>query len=85
MEEIMAKIAHHINGAHAPSNSDRAQPVYNPATGSAENSIALASTEEVDAVVMVAKAAWPEWSKTSPLQRARILDRFKTILWDRMY
>ena len=26
---------------------------------------------------------WPAWAKTPPLRRARILDRFKAILWER--
>ena len=31
----------------------------------------------------MAVAAWPAWAKTPALRRARILDRFKTILWER--
>lgn len=40
----------------------------------------LASAAEVDGVVAVAKAAWPDWARTPPLRRARILDRFKALL-----
>ncbi len=33
--------------------------------------------------VSAAAAAWPKWAKTPSLRRAQILDRFKTILWER--
>jgi malonate-semialdehyde dehydrogenase (acetylating) / methylmalonate-semialdehyde dehydrogenase len=84
LEDIMTTIAHYIDGKNVESNSDRAQPVFNPATGSSDNNVALATTQEVGAAVAAAKTAWPAWSKTPALRRARILDRFKTILWDRI-
>lgn len=80
----MTEIAHYINGAQVAGTSNRSQPVFNPATGTSDKTVALASTAEVDAAVAAAKAAWPKWSKTPALRRARILDRFKTILWDRL-
>ncbi|MDP2699987.1 CoA-acylating methylmalonate-semialdehyde dehydrogenase [Thalassospira sp.] len=79
----MSEIAHYINGTRVASTSGRSQNVFNPATGDTDKKVALASTAEVDAAVAAAKAAWPAWSKTPPLRRARILDRFKTILWER--
>ncbi|WP_172327601.1 CoA-acylating methylmalonate-semialdehyde dehydrogenase [Mangrovicoccus sp. HB161399] len=79
----MSEIAHYIDGAKVASTSGRNQPVFNPATGEAEKTVALASVEEVNAAVASAKAAWPAWSKTPSLRRARILDKFKNILWER--
>ena len=79
----MNDIAHYINGSAASGTSSRTQPVYNPATGDSEKNVVLASTADVDTAVAAAKAAWPSWSKTPPLRRARILDRFKSILWER--
>jgi malonate-semialdehyde dehydrogenase (acetylating)/methylmalonate-semialdehyde dehydrogenase len=79
----MNDIAHFIDNARFASTSGRKQPVYNPATGEAEKTVALASTQEVDAAVASAKAAWKNWSRTPALRRARILDRFKMILWER--
>ena len=79
----MTEIAHFIDGKAVAGASGRSQPVYNPATGSSERSVPLASPAEVDAAVAAAKAAWPAWAKTPPLRRARILDRFKAILWER--
>jgi len=37
----------------------------------------------VNHAVAAALAAFPAWSKTPALRRARILDRFKMILWER--
>lgn len=79
----MIERAHFINGSPVAGNSGRSQPVYNPAIGVAEKTVALASAAEVGVAVAAAKAAWPKWSKTPALRRARILDKFKNILWER--
>ena len=79
----MTVIAHWIDNARVAGASGRSQPVYNPATGDAEKTVALASNEEVGRAVASAAAAWPAWARTPPLRRARILDRFKMILWER--
>ncbi|WP_138469420.1 CoA-acylating methylmalonate-semialdehyde dehydrogenase [Poseidonocella sp. HB161398] len=79
----MTEIAHYIDGAKSASTSGKSQPVFNPATGEAEKTVALASVEEVNAAVASAHAAFPAWSKTPALRRARILDKFKNILWER--
>lgn len=79
----MSEISHYINGAPTEGTSGRSQDVFDPATGTAENTVALGSEKEVDQAVAAAKAAWPAWSKTPALRRARILDKFKTILWER--
>ncbi|MGJ8561525.1 MAG: CoA-acylating methylmalonate-semialdehyde dehydrogenase [Litorimonas sp.] len=79
----MTEIAHFIDNARVAGSSGRSQPVFNPATGESEKTVALASTDEVNTAVASAKLAWVTWSKTPALRRARILDRFKMILWDR--
>ena len=79
----MAEIAHYISNARVAGASGRSQPVYNPAIGASENSVALASSDEVGQAVAAAQAAWPDWARTPALRRARILDRFKMILWER--
>ncbi|WP_417259768.1 CoA-acylating methylmalonate-semialdehyde dehydrogenase [Celeribacter sp.] len=79
----MTEIAHFINNAQVASTSGRSQPVFNPATGESNKTVALATIDEVNAGVAAAKAAWPAWSKTPSLRRARILDKFKNILWER--
>ncbi len=79
----MTQIGHYISGSALAGTSDRTAPVFNPATGEQEKTVALASRDEVGRAVAAAKAAFPGWSGTSPLKRARVLDRFKTILWER--
>jgi malonate-semialdehyde dehydrogenase (acetylating)/methylmalonate-semialdehyde dehydrogenase len=79
----MTELTHYVNGAHVQGTSGRTQPVFNPAIGASERSVPLASTAEVNAAIAAAKAAFPAWSKTPVLRRARILDKFKNILWDR--
>ena len=82
-EDSMTEIAHYIGGAKVAGTSGRSQPVWNPATGESDKTVALATTAEVGAVIENAAAAWPAWAATPPLRRARILDKFKSILWDR--
>ncbi len=80
----MTSIAHFINGNTITGTANRSQPVFNPATGVSDKVVILASVGDVDEAVIAAKAAWPTWRKMPALRRARILDRFKNILWERM-
>lgn len=80
----MTSIGHFISNQQVASTSGQAKDVFNPSTGEVSAQVALASTQEVDQAVAAAKAAWPAWSKTPALRRVRILDKFKTILWDRL-
>jgi malonate-semialdehyde dehydrogenase (acetylating) / methylmalonate-semialdehyde dehydrogenase len=73
-------IWHHINGKTAESRSNRFGDVYNPATGEVQARVSLASMAEVDAAVAAAAAAFPAWSQTPPLQRARVMFRFKALV-----
>mgnify|MGYP000662196277 FL=1 len=76
----MVNIGHYINGNLYEGKSGQSKPVFNPATGSSENNVSLASTEEVNLAVENAKSAWKDWSNQPPLRRARVLDKFKYIL-----
>jgi malonate-semialdehyde dehydrogenase (acetylating)/methylmalonate-semialdehyde dehydrogenase len=80
----MAKsIPHYIGGKRIEGRSGRTSAVFNPATGEETGALALASTEEVNDVVAVARKAFPGWAATTPLRRARILNKFLRILEDR--
>jgi malonate-semialdehyde dehydrogenase (acetylating)/methylmalonate-semialdehyde dehydrogenase len=74
------EIHHFIGGRIAAGRSNRTGAVYNPATGEQTGAVLLADTAEVDHVVAVARAAFPGWAGTSPLRRARILNRFLHLL-----
>jgi malonate-semialdehyde dehydrogenase (acetylating) / methylmalonate-semialdehyde dehydrogenase len=73
-------IWHYVNGKTAESRSDRFADVYNPATGEVQARVSLASKAEVDAAIAAAAAAFPAWSQTPPLQRARVMFRFKALV-----
>jgi malonate-semialdehyde dehydrogenase (acetylating) / methylmalonate-semialdehyde dehydrogenase len=79
----MSEIAHFIDGIRVAGTSGRSQPVFNPATGEVQKTVALASQDEVTQAVATAKASFATWSRTPVLRRVRILDRFKSILWER--
>lgn len=59
---------------------ERTQAVFNPATGVAEKSVALASPTTVEQAVAAAVAAFPEWRNTPVIKRARVMFRFKALL-----
>jgi malonate-semialdehyde dehydrogenase (acetylating)/methylmalonate-semialdehyde dehydrogenase len=79
----MITLSHYINGAPFTGTSSELQPVFNPATGAEEKSVPLANAADVEAAIASAGAAYSGWSKTTPLIRARVLDRFAAILWGR--
>jgi malonate-semialdehyde dehydrogenase (acetylating)/methylmalonate-semialdehyde dehydrogenase len=76
----MTELSHFVGGKPVAGRSGRFADVFNPATGTAEKRLPLATADEVNEAVAVARAAWPDWARTPPLRRARILDRFKFLL-----
>ena len=80
MSAVNLAIEHFINGRRVAGNSDRFGEVFNPATGSVEKHVPLASDAEVESAIAAAKAAFPAWSETPPLKRARVMFRFKQLL-----
>jgi malonate-semialdehyde dehydrogenase (acetylating) / methylmalonate-semialdehyde dehydrogenase len=73
-------LGHFVAGRHVAGTSGRQGPVYNPATGALRGHVAFASEEETRAAIAAAEAALPGWSAITPLQRARIMFRFKALL-----
>src|SRR5476649_333663 len=73
-------IGHYIGGNLMTSRSERTSDVFNPATGAVAAKVALATAAELNAAVAAAHAAFPAWSQTSPLRRARIMFKFKELL-----
>lgn len=79
----METITHFINGSQTEGAAEGYQPVFNPATGETPARVVLGGEADINTAVEIAKAAAPAWGATPSLRRARILDRFKSILWDR--
>jgi malonate-semialdehyde dehydrogenase (acetylating) / methylmalonate-semialdehyde dehydrogenase len=79
-ETGIAQIGHWIGGARHAGAADRTSEVFNPATGEVSGLVQLGGTPVVDAAVRAAVAAFPAWSETSALNRARVMFRFKELL-----
>ena len=76
----MTDLTHFIGGQTVAGRSGRFSDVFDPATGEVTKRCPLASAEEVREAVSLAKAAFPAWARTPALRRARVLDRFKSLL-----
>jgi malonate-semialdehyde dehydrogenase (acetylating)/methylmalonate-semialdehyde dehydrogenase len=57
-------------------------PVFNPSIGEVIAECPVGGIVEVNAAVEAAQAAFPNWMETPPVERARILSRFKILLED---
>jgi len=73
-------LGHFVAGRRIAGTSGRDGPVYNPATGELRGRVAFATAEEAGAAIAAAAAALPGWAATPPLQRARVMFRFKALL-----
>ncbi len=77
----MAMTLHHWkNGATFAGAGGRFSDVTNPATGEVSAQLALASEEDVNAVVGAAAAAFPGWRDTSLARRTQVLFAFRELL-----
>ena len=54
--------------------------VVNPAKGEVIAKVGVSTEKEIDEAIAAAKEAFPEWRRTPPLSRARILFRLKELL-----
>ena len=70
----------HLIGGQLITSAERAQNVYNPATGQAEKRVLLASKATVQQAIADAQAAFPAWRNTPPLKRARVMSNLKVLL-----
>ena len=76
----MQKINHYIDGTNFEGNSGKTSDVYNPATGEVSAKVCLANSNETKKAIDVAAKAFQGWASTPPLQRARILFKFKELI-----
>jgi malonate-semialdehyde dehydrogenase (acetylating)/methylmalonate-semialdehyde dehydrogenase len=72
-------LGHYIGGQRV-GDSNRPQAVYNPAHGEPVRKVAMASKATIEGAIAAAEAAFPAWSKTPPLKRARVLFNYKALL-----
>ncbi|WP_338523879.1 CoA-acylating methylmalonate-semialdehyde dehydrogenase [Pseudomonas batumici] len=73
-------IGHYLDGQVQDAGSERFSNVFNPATGSVQARVGLASQQTVDEAVASALKAFPAWSEQSSLRRSRVMFKFKELL-----
>ena len=76
----MEKISHFIDGKTYSSSKSRTGQVFNPAIGEQIAEVELASKDTVKIAVESASKAFIEWSRTTPINRARILSKYKDLI-----
>jgi malonate-semialdehyde dehydrogenase (acetylating)/methylmalonate-semialdehyde dehydrogenase len=72
-------VKNYIDGEWAESKGE-IKDVVNPAKYEVIAKVPISTKEEIDAAVEAAKAAFPDWRRTTPLARARCLFRLKELL-----
>jgi len=75
-------LSNFINGRWAPSSATDFVEVHNPARGVVIAKTPLSTGGDVDVAVRAASAAFPGWSETPPVVRARSMFAFKQLLED---
>ena len=76
----MNLIQHFVNGKSYKGSSSKKGKVYNPATGDQESEVILGTKEDLNKTVELAKKAFESWSLKPPLQRARVMFKFKELI-----
>ena len=76
----MNLIEHFVAGKKFSGNSKRLGKVFNPATGEQTSEVKFASKIDLNKTVEIALAAFESWSTKPPLQRARVLFKFKELI-----
>ena len=69
-----------INGEWRDASDKATIKTYNPATGDILAEIADASEKDVDDAVKAARKAFTTWSKTTPIERAAVLNKIADII-----
>ena len=71
------------DGRSQPSTSGHTFETINPATTEVLATVETSSGPDIDAAVAAAQAAFPAWSRTSAVERSRILHRAARLLRER--
>lgn len=76
----MNTLGNFINGEHVSSQSNVFAPIFNPATGLQSQQVSLSTEEETRHAIAIAEEAFATWQKVTPLNRARVLFKYKALL-----
>ncbi len=78
--KVPAQTQMYINGQFVDSKPDRWIDVHNPATQEVVTKVPNCTQAEMERAVEAASAAFPSWSKTSPLRRQEIMFRYQNLV-----
>ena len=73
-------IRNYVAGRWTAPSGTGSLPVTNPTTGEALGRVPLSTGADVGTAVAAATAAFPEWRRTPPVERARVFFRLKHLL-----
>ncbi|MGZ4679828.1 MAG: CoA-acylating methylmalonate-semialdehyde dehydrogenase, partial [Ilumatobacteraceae bacterium] len=76
----MNRISHWVDGKVLEGTSGRSGVIWDPATGTQQASVDLASAAEVDHAVTVARAAFPTWRATNLSRRAEVMFQMRELV-----
>lgn len=77
---LRKSVGNFIGGQVCLSSSNQTVDVHNPATGRVERRVTQSTATEVKQAIDVAHQAFADWSRATPLSRARIMFNFKALL-----
>jgi malonate-semialdehyde dehydrogenase (acetylating)/methylmalonate-semialdehyde dehydrogenase len=80
MSESAEVLSNFIGGRWVPSSGTERLDVHNPARGVVIAQTPMSTGRDVDAAVQAAAAAYPAWSETPPVVRARAMFTFRALL-----
>lgn len=73
-------VVHFIDGKPYTGTNNKTQDVFNPATGAVARTLYLADKNDVNVAVAAAKSAFPAWSNTPPVRRAKVMFQFLELM-----
>ncbi|WP_375424786.1 gamma-aminobutyraldehyde dehydrogenase [uncultured Friedmanniella sp.] len=76
-------MSQYIDGARAESLHGRGDVVRDPSNGDVVAEVTLAGPEDVDRAVRAARAAFPDWSRATPMERSTVLSTWARLLEER--
>lgn len=76
----MDTLGNFINGEQVHSQSRTFAPIFNPATGKQTLQVNLSTEDETRHAIALAEEAFATWQKVTPLNRSRILFKYKALL-----
>ncbi len=80
---MLAGMHQYIGGERRAGSTGESFDVLDPSTDEVLESVTLAGPDDVDTAVASAKAAYAEWSRATPVERAAVLTRAAALLDER--